>query len=271
MTPSKKIAQRLPALAESSPDFAAGCGWWAVLILASTALLPAAAEQTSITHPAAPSALALSPEPGPAPIIALDETGFDFGAVPYDQSVVHRFTLSNRGQASLHVKNVQASCSCTSAQIEKAVLQPGETTGLAVTFTPGSTIGPVRRSILVTSDDPAHPALTLQIKATVLPAPPSAQPTVSFRQVDRAAQSRRSVRLPTHEGQAVSVKEIRLGGTPYLSVYPQSTGEAVMLEVVLDGSKLPDEISEGQTFFTVITESGAQASIPVCVNWGVSP
>src|SRR5437660_5159694 len=48
-----------------------------------------------------------------APVIAFDQKSFDFGKIQFGQTAVHRFKVSNTGQATLHIKEVKAACGCT--------------------------------------------------------------------------------------------------------------------------------------------------------------
>lgn len=139
-------------------------------IVAVSFFLCGAAAQTPA--PAQAPALVSSP----APVITYDRNVFDFGKIQYGQPVFHAFKVSNTGNATLHLKEVKASCGCTFTMVGKMDLEPGESTEIEAVFTPESAAGPVRKGILVVSDDPAHSKLTLHFRANVLPAPPSSKP-----------------------------------------------------------------------------------------------
>jgi hypothetical protein len=199
----------------------------------------------------------------PVPVITIDPKSFDFGRIQFGQTVIHRFKVSNTGQATLHIKAVHANCGCTSTLIGKLDLEPGESTEIEATFKPESSSGAVSKAILVFSDDPAHPRLTLRFKADVLPPPSSDRPTVSFHDVDRTSLVHGSVRLPV-----TTVNEIRLGDATYLSVYPKPDGDGTILDIVLDGSRLPKEAMSGQNILTVI--STGNVTVPVLISWDLN-
>jgi hypothetical protein len=112
-----------------------------------------------------------------APVITFDQKFFDFGKIPHDQTVVHRYKVSNTGNATLHIKAVHANCGCTSTVVGKMDLEPGESTEIEAAFTPESAFsGAVRKTILVISDAPAHSELTLRFAADVLPNPSTGKP-----------------------------------------------------------------------------------------------
>jgi hypothetical protein len=113
----------------------------------------------------------------PAPVITIDQMFFNFGKIRHGQTVVHGFKVSNTGQATLHIKEIHANCGCTSTLIGKMELAPGESTEIEAEFTPENAFsGAVRKTILVVSDAPAHPKLTLRFAADVLPDPSPAGP-----------------------------------------------------------------------------------------------
>ncbi|HTB80806.1 MAG TPA: DUF1573 domain-containing protein [Opitutaceae bacterium] len=140
-------------------------------IVALACLLLRAAAQT----PAAPQPP--TPAAPPVPVITVEEKSFDFGEVRHGQTVVHGFKVSNTGHAILHIKEVHANCGCTSALIGKKDLEPGESTEIDAEFTPDKEFsGPVRKTILVVSDAPAHSKLILRFAADVPPDPAPAKP-----------------------------------------------------------------------------------------------
>jgi hypothetical protein len=151
--------------------------WSVVLSLAVVAISSAPLRAAERTHNRSP-AETRAPAAAQAPVITFDEMFFDFGKIRHAQTVIHSFKVSNTGTAPLHLKEVKAVCGCTSTVTGKMELAPGESTEIDAAFTPESGItGAVRKTIMVTSDDPAHPKLTLRFAADVLPAPSAGQPT----------------------------------------------------------------------------------------------
>jgi len=115
--------------------------------------------------------------PSAVPVITVDEMFFDFGEIQHGKTVAHGFKVSNTGQATLHIKEIHANCGCTSTLIGKNDLEPGESTEIEAEFTPEKEFsGPVRKTILVVSDAPAHSKLILRFAADVLPDPSPAKP-----------------------------------------------------------------------------------------------
>ncbi|HOG51628.1 MAG TPA: DUF1573 domain-containing protein [Lentisphaeria bacterium] len=76
------------------------------------------------------------------------------------------FTLTNGGDAPLHIKTPRAGCGCTKLQLAKYELAPGESTKLTATVDVTGRYGTQRFSIFVPSDASVTPS-RLVIEATV--------------------------------------------------------------------------------------------------------
>ena len=75
-------------------------------------------------------------EPKP-PRLAVLPLEYDLGKVKQSGGVVSRtFAARNEGGKDVAVSEVLTSCSCTTAEIDKKVIKPGETAGLTVIFDP---------------------------------------------------------------------------------------------------------------------------------------
>jgi rhodanese-related sulfurtransferase len=98
-----------------------------------------------------------------APEVSVDASVYDFGEVLEGIAVVHTFMLTNTGDAPLLITNVQVTCGCTAADLEKTELAPGETVDLGVTLDTAGFSNTISKTIRIASNDPATPLLTLQI------------------------------------------------------------------------------------------------------------
>jgi hypothetical protein len=68
--------------------------------------------------------------------IELGETEFDFGEISSTGPVSQTFQVRNAGQGTLTIIGASTSCGCTTAEVDKDQLRPGETTTLTVTYDP---------------------------------------------------------------------------------------------------------------------------------------
>ncbi len=103
-----------------------------------------------------------------APQIAVDNAVYQFGTVLEGVVVTHTFVLTNAGDETLAITRAHASCGCTTTDLAKKSLAPGESVNLDVMFDSVGYGGrTVTKMIYVESNDPATPKLTLQLKGIV--------------------------------------------------------------------------------------------------------
>jgi hypothetical protein len=102
-----------------------------------------------------------------APRISVDPETFDFGKTQPGKTLRKEFRLANYGGAELVIENVSTTCGCTAALASDTKLKPGASTQLRVTLETRSYSGRVERQVMVRSNDPKTPLLTVKISATV--------------------------------------------------------------------------------------------------------
>jgi len=106
-------------------------------------------------------------ERAPAPRIRVEPEGFDFGTALPNKTLRKEFTLRNFGDAELVIEDVKTTCGCTAALAASSKLKPGASTQLRVTLETRSYAGKLERQVLVRSNDPKTPLLTVKVSATV--------------------------------------------------------------------------------------------------------
>jgi len=102
--------------------------------------------------------------------IEITPASWDFGEIPPTAKVTHTFTVTNVGQGPLEITGVSTSCGCTTAEVDRAHLQPGQQTALKVAFDPqthGGSTGRFLRLVYVRSNDPERPEAQIEIHVTV--------------------------------------------------------------------------------------------------------
>lgn len=97
---------------------------------------------------------------------------FDFGEIQYGEIVNYTFVVKNSGNDVLEIRRLSTSCACTSAEIEKEILNPGEETNLFVTYDTGLMTGDhakgnQERIIYIKNNSPVDPQIEITIKAYV--------------------------------------------------------------------------------------------------------
>jgi hypothetical protein len=98
------------------------------------------------------------------PRIFCEEPTFDFGSRDASETVDHTFVLKNTGTADLEIKRVQPACGCTTAELEKKVVPPGESSRISAQLSLAGRGGELQKPILIESNDPTNPALQLVMK-----------------------------------------------------------------------------------------------------------
>lgn len=98
------------------------------------------------------------------PRVVCDQPTFDFGSRDASEVVSHTFELKNTGTSDLVITAVRPACGCTTAQLDKSVIPPGESSKLGAQLSLAGRGGEVQKPILIESNDPANPALQLTFK-----------------------------------------------------------------------------------------------------------
>ena len=201
------------------------------------------------------------------PVISFPTTHHDFGKIPPDRKALYRFKVTNTGKAQLNITRLNPSCGCTYTMLGKWSLAPGESTEVEVTFNPAGFRGAVRKSLQVVSNDPVNPNTTLTFEANVVH-DISPDTTALFINDMLRTQSRKvSVHLRSGNGKPVQVRETKAPGAPYLSAAVHAEGNDAVLDVTLDGRKIPHGKTTGADNLTVITTSDRTPVIQIVVQW----
>ena len=84
-------------------------------------------------------------------VVNFNETTYDFGTIKEEAGrVTHVFTCENTNATPISIKNVKASCGCTTPNLSKAPIAPGETRVITVTYNASGRPGMFQKSITVT-------------------------------------------------------------------------------------------------------------------------
>jgi hypothetical protein len=110
-----------------------------------------------------------------APRIVIEPVTFDFGTLRPGGTVEKEFVVRNHGRAELAIESLVTSCGCTAALTDSRTVKPGASTALRIRLVAPDAPGPLRKSVLVKSNDPARPTFEVQIEALVT-AKPSPSP-----------------------------------------------------------------------------------------------
>jgi hypothetical protein len=103
-----------------------------------------------------------------APIIIIEPALQELGNQP-QQLIDLFYTVKNTGNADLIIEKVSVSCECTTAELEKSTILPGESAELRVKFDPAedNLFGDIQRIIYLRSNDPVKPEAEAEFRVTI--------------------------------------------------------------------------------------------------------
>jgi hypothetical protein len=102
------------------------------------------------------------------PKAVLSDTLVVMGEIYHNAKATRSLTLRNTGSMSLHVVSVRSSCGCTVAGISKSEISPADSAELSFTVNTAILSGKVRKNIVVETNDPARPVLSLYYEAEII-------------------------------------------------------------------------------------------------------
>lgn len=112
--------------------------------------------------------------------ISFDTEVHDFGKIQEaDGTVTVNFAFTNTGSLPLMIKQVHASCGCTSPNWSKEPVLPGKKGFVSATYNPANRPGPFAKTISVVSNA-TTPNKVLTIKGEVIPKPKSLEDIYRF-------------------------------------------------------------------------------------------
>lgn len=202
-----------------------------------------------------------------APVISFDRTHHDFGRITPDRKVAAKYHVTNTGNAYLNITQVRPSCGCTYTMLGKWSLAPGEGTEIEAMFDPKGLKGGVRKSIEVVSNDPKTPAVSLTLEADVVQEIMPSVESVYFFQAPRSATTRSQIRYASGNGEPVQIVDVKAPGAPFLSFAYRAEGKDLVMEVALDGRKVPAGQTRGVEQATVRFTNPRMNQLPLNIQW----
>jgi Protein of unknown function (DUF1573)/HYDIN/CFA65/VesB-like, Ig-like domain len=103
-----------------------------------------------------------------SPRIAVEQPTFDFGTIQQGKRVEHLFSIRNKGDSPLIIKNVRPSCGCTAASVTSSVIPAGGRGGIKASFNSANFSGTVQKTVAVGSNDPTIPTSMLTLRGKVV-------------------------------------------------------------------------------------------------------
>ena len=205
------------------------------------------------------------------PAIGFDSMHFDFGKMSPDKKVSHKFKVLNKGTAVLNITGVNPSCGCTYTAPAKWSLMPGESTEIEAIFNPAGFRGPIRKSLVVISNDPKAPSQTLTFEAEIVQEINLKSNSIFFLDVPRTKPMNSSLRLESGNGEKVEITEVKAAGAPYYRFSHRNEDKDAVLGITFDGKLVPSGQQRGADTITVRHTNPRVPPIVLTSQWELKP
>ncbi len=110
------------------------------------------------------------PVGGSGPQISVDKEVHDYGTIPQGANGTCEFTVTNTGSAPLIITSCKGSCGCTVPKCDTEPIKPGQSTTVTVKYDT-KRVGPINKSVTISSNAENAPEKIVRIKGTVEAAP----------------------------------------------------------------------------------------------------
>lgn len=132
-------------------------------------------------------------------------TRFVHEAAPGEQMVTAVFPFTNAGTEPITIRNMQSTCGCTVAELEKREYAPGESGEIKAVFSYGGRMGRQMKQVRVTTSDQRQPTV-LEIDVTI-PTMVEINPRILYWRVGQDLDPR-SVTVRLNKAHGVEIREI---------------------------------------------------------------
>ncbi|MFN6177791.1 MAG: DUF1573 domain-containing protein [Flavobacteriales bacterium] len=106
------------------------------------------------------------PVGGTGPQISIDKESHDYGTISQGANGTCEFTVTNTGDQPLIISQCQGSCGCTVPKCETQPIKPGAKSTITVKYDTNR-VGPINKSVTITSNATNAPSKVVTIKGTV--------------------------------------------------------------------------------------------------------
>lgn len=100
------------------------------------------------------------------PVLEVNKDVHDYGTIAQHGNGVCEFEITNTGNEPLIISKAKGSCGCTVPSYEKEPIMPGESSTIKVKYDT-KRVGPINKSVTITSNATNTPTKVLRIKGTV--------------------------------------------------------------------------------------------------------
>ena len=153
----------------------------------------------------------------------------DFGTVPFGQTQVHHFKITNTTQGVVTITNHRVSCGCVSTTLQTNTLRPGESTYLTATMDTRRFIGPKEVIVFVNFANP-YEEVTLSVRANRNDNFSKSAEHLHLGQVRKGAEATGSIQITMRNDPYFEIRDARSGTDfvkPAAKLLRRDNGEVV--------------------------------------------
>ena len=195
--------------------------------------------------------------------LTLDVKVIEVKPKPEDETITVTFNFRNAGTKAVTVTGLESACSCLSAELDRAVYQPGSTGTGKAEFKVTSFVGKHEKFVTVTTDDPAQPEwvvpFELDVPAVVEIEPKTVQwwinDPVTSKQVTVKMVGKEPLKITnitsSREGVEFSWKTVTEGREYLVTVTPKNTTEVMLGALKIETDSTIPKYQRQMAFFSV--------------------
>jgi hypothetical protein len=175
----------------------------------------------------------------PVPTISFAGLVHDFGEISPRSKHVCEFRFKNTGTATLRLKpKIGSTCGCTVPMLNRVNYGPGQSGVIKVTYSAGTSIGSIKKTMTVHCNDPAQTQVKLTIKAKIVQKVVCEPQKLALRLKDANAACP-SIALRSQDGVSFSITKVTSSGTTMTAAFdPNVQAQSFMLQPIVDLEKL---------------------------------
>ena len=214
----------------------------------------ATAEQVPATVEAKPveavAAQAAPQSPAePTGTISFDSTTHDFGNIDPDSKNNAEFKFTNTGKGKLKMGQIQTTCGCTVAALDKNEYAPGESGVVKIEYHAAKHPGPVTKQLYIASNDATNPRVELILKANIVLKVEYKPDTLKLK-IDKDNAGAEAVTIKSIDGKEFSIKSFQSANNVLSAkVDPNAVATSFTIPLTVDIEKLRSNLNGSIQFF----------------------
>lgn len=145
------------------------------------------------------------------PAIACEQPTWEFGTVAEGEVVRHVFPIRNVGSEVLKIESARGSCGCTATVVSANEIPPGGEGRIEVAVNTQGRRGALDKSVVVASNDPKNPRLTLKVVGRVEVIAGFSPPYLNLGRMLKGSKRTEVVKVEAKEPGKVRLTEVSAG------------------------------------------------------------